>query len=75
MNEKTLTTIGQLVDGDRFYFVGVKKEVHELEGFCFDAKAHYNKVINNKPALGNFYRKSTGVNREVIFLGHTKKEI
>jgi hypothetical protein len=38
-----------------------------------DGKANYNLVIGGEPAFGYAYRKSTGKNREVIFLRHTEK--
>lgn len=71
MIPKTLTTIGRLQEGDRFYFVGAKKEVQQLE-FIENGKAFYNKVIADRPASSHHFRKSTGQNKEVIFLRHTE---
>ena len=70
MQAKTLPTIGRLQVGDRFYFTGAKKEVQEL--LRFDAKtAVYSMVMNGKALLSPCINY-TRVNREVIFLRHTK---
>ena len=74
MTPKTLTTIGRLQIGDRFYFVGNKKEVQQLKSFT-NNKACYNKVINNESATGYHFEKTTGINKEVIFLRSTIERV
>jgi len=70
MDAKTLTTIGRLQIGDRFYFTGNKKEVQQLISMNRNV-AVYNKVLAGEPASGTCFLNRTGLNREVIFLRHT----
>ena len=70
MIPKTVTNIGRLQIGDRFYFPAKKNEVQQLMDFE-NGKATYKKVVDNQPAEGWIFSKSTGENKEVIFLRHT----
>lgn len=72
MQQKTLTTIGRLRRGDRFYFLCdiKKKQVYQLDSFSGD-KAIYVKVINDIASDSWMHERSTGQNKEVMFLRHT----
>ncbi len=71
MKSKTLSRLGHLRQGDRFYFTSdKKKKVYQLDSFSAH-KANYNVVENDVVQDGWLFKKTTDASREVIFLRHT----